>query len=154
VSRSRVVWVVLVVLTVAAVGVGAWFFVRDEYPFQEVGDGDVLALVYARSEASGRVFGYVDDPPADLAVWISRWERDADGEAVSTEDTVTVMLRDGRRLRLEVGGSRGYASWIGSDGKAGDSFGVHFNEAFVWYVRGLRAGVEAGPAVETTPTPR
>jgi len=154
VSYSRIVWTGLVVLTVVAVGVGAWFFVRDEYPFQEVGEGDVLALIYESPREGGDVLGYVADPPAELPVWISRWERDADGGSVPTEVTITVMLSDGRRLVLDVGGSRGYATWIDADGKAGDSFAVHFNEAFVWYVRGLSTGFKEGPAIVDTPAPQ
>ena len=54
----RIVWIVLAVLTVAAVVVGAWFYVRDEYAFQEVGDDDVTGLTYEGPTGDGWVYGY------------------------------------------------------------------------------------------------
>ena len=141
----KVVVAILAVLTVVAVGIGIWFFVRDEYPFQ-VGDGDVAAVTYEYRDQNVWVSGTVTDPPDDLAGWISGWERDASGESPSTDSTVTIILRDGRRLRLNVGGKRGYGSWVGADGRSGPSLGVHFNDAFVWYVRGLGDGFGGGSA--------
>jgi hypothetical protein len=154
VSRARIVWVVLVVLTVIVVGVGVWFFVRDEYPFQQVGDDDVVGLTYDRGGPGSRVIGYVGHPPRDLPGWVRSWERNSGGDETSVEAVVTVLLRDGRRLRLEVGGARGYACWIGADGRAGESFGGPFNEAFIWYIRGLGVGLDARPPVEPSPTPQ
>jgi hypothetical protein len=144
----KVVWIVLAVLTVVGVAVGAWFFVRDEYPFQGVGDDDVVALIYEQQGDDGPVVGYVDDPPDELGGWIRGWERDTSGEAAATSVLVTVLLRDGRALRLDVGGDatqRGYAAWVATDGRPGESLAVHFNDAFIWYLGGLRDGLLENP---------
>lgn len=137
----KIVWIVLAALTVVAVGVAAWFYVRDEYAFQDVGSGDVVALTIDIQGDSGRVFGYIDDPPSDFPSWMRGWERDTSGESAETDTVVTVILDDGRRVRLDVGGQRGYATWIGVDGTTGETVAVHFNDSFVWYLAGVRAGL-------------
>jgi hypothetical protein len=145
--RSPVVWL-LVALTVVAVAVGIWFFVRDEYPFN-LGPDDVVALTYESHGENGPLFGYVEDPPADLAGWVSLMERDTSGEAVPVEATVTIMVADGRRLRLEVSGGRATARWVGIDGRPGTPVTVHLDDRLVWYLKGLRVGLEsASPPVQ------
>jgi hypothetical protein len=151
----RTVWIALAALTVVAVAVGAWFYVRDEYVFQDVGDGDVAGLTYEGPTGDGWARGSVDDPPAELAGWIRGWERDTSGESVSTDITVTIVLSDGRAIRVDAGGTRGYATWIAADGTTGQSLAVHLNDAFVRYVEGVGDGLTAAPAIpdDASPSP-
>jgi hypothetical protein len=137
----------LLVVTIVAVGVGAWFFVRDEYPFQV--ESDIAFLAFEGHGDGGWRYGYVDDPPPELGEWLSSMERDASGDTVTPEEQLTVVLADGRRLHLIVGGDRGIAHWIAADGTTGPSVPVHIDQRLMWYVRGLAMGLGAG----TSPAP-
>ena len=149
----RTVWIALAVLTVVAVAVGAWFYVGDEYAFQDVNDGDVAGLTYAGPTGDGWALGSVDRPPEELAGWIRGWERDTSGESATTDVIVTIELTDGRAIRVDVGGTRGYATWIAADGTTGQSVAVHLNDAFVRYVEGVGDGLTAAPAIPSEPSP-
>lgn len=150
----RIVWIVLAVLTVAAVVVGAWFYVRDEYAFQEVGDDDVTGLTYEGPTGDGWVYGSIHETPADLPRWIRGWERDTSSESVTTDVTVTIALADGRAIRVDIGGKRGYATWISAGGAAGKSVAVYLNDGFVRYIEGLGDGLTASsPTPAASPSP-
>ena len=141
--RRVVVWV-LVAVTVVLVGVGIWWFVRDEYPFG-VDAEEIAAMSYERSLAGVAVGGYVSEPPRDLAGWLSAMERDSTGEDVATTGAIMVYLHDGRCLRLELDGSRGVGTWIAPDGSADEPVGVHVPDQLVRYLDGLDDGLTAIP---------
>ena len=133
---SRATFWGAVMLTIVLVGVGIWFYVRDDYPFQ-IGSSEITGMVY-HSVASGRpVAGYVGNPPAELATWISGMEETSTPESSPATTVVTIVRSDGPSLRIAMDGSRGYASWVSADGTATPAVGLHLNESFVWYVRGV-----------------
>ena len=142
-----------VALTIALVA-GIWYYVRDDYPFQLSSD-QIAGLSYhpcrppVRARSRSRV---TSRPPADLADWISSMEKDSSDETVSVTTVATVVLTDGRQLRLYLGGSRGRALGRAQRGQS-TPVGVQFNQPFVWYLQGVGDALAASPSVEPQPAP-
>jgi hypothetical protein len=142
-----------VALTVGLVAFGIWYFVRDDYPFQ-LTSGQILGLSYHSVAAGTTVSGYVSNPPAELADWISSMEKDSSDEPVPVTTVVTVDQVGGSSLLIYLGGSRGYGRWVEPDGTESAPIGVQLNQAFVWYVRGVGDGLSASQGVpEPAPGP-
>ena len=152
-----------VALTIALVAFGIWYYVHDDYPFQLTSD-QIAGLSYhsvptssvsglASGSASSSVSGYISDPPAELADWVSSIEKDSSDETVVVTTVVTVVQTDGRLLRLFLGGSRGYGRWVEPDGSESTPVGVQLNQAFVWYVQGVGDALAASRQTEPQPTP-
>lgn len=153
-----------VVATIALVAFGIWYYVHDDYPFQLTSD-QIAGLAYhslptgspAQGSASGSgsasasVSGYISDPPAELAGWVSSIEKDSSEENASATTVVTVVETDGRLLRLFLHGSRGYGRWVEPDGTQSEAVGVRLNQAFVWYVRGVGDALIASQQAEPRP---
>jgi len=157
--RRWLFWIV-VLLTIAAVAFGVWYYVRDDYPFQ-VTAGEIRGLSY-QAGTEGLVFsGTVASPPSDLADWLSSTEQDASDQPIRPAGVVTVHLVDGRSLRLAVDLDTRIAvgRWVSPDGVAGAVTRVHLGQDFAWYLRGVHDGLverwsEPGPAATTaSPSP-
>jgi hypothetical protein len=132
-----------VALTIALVAFGIWYYVRDDYPFQ-MASGEITGLTY-RSVSSGvTVSGYIGRPPDELADWISATEKISTAESAPATTVVTIVRSDGPSLRIEVDGTRGYASWVNPDGSATTPVGLRLTNDFLWYLRGV------GDALATT----
>jgi hypothetical protein len=149
-----------VVLTIALVAFGIWYYVHDDYPFQ-ISSDQIAGLSYhsvptgssVSGSASGSVSGYISDPPVELADWVSSMEKDSSDETVPVTIVVTVVQTDGRLLRLFLGGSRGYGRWVEPDGTESTPVGVQLNQAFVWYVQGVGDALAASQQAEPQPAP-
>ena len=125
-----------VALTIALVGFGIWYYVRDDYPFQ-LTPSEITGLSY-RSVATGAVVsGYITHPPVELADWISSMEKDSSDQAVPMTTVVTIVRSDGPSLRLAIGGTHGDGSWVAANGVATAAVGVQVGQAFLWYLRGV-----------------
>ena len=152
----RVLFWVGVALTIALVAFGIWYYVHDDYPFQLSSD-QIAGLSYhsMASAPSDRasVTGYISNPPADFASWVSSMEKDSSDETVPVTTVVTVVLTDGRQLRLYLGGSRGLGQWVEPGGTESTPVGVQLNEPFVWYLQGVGDALAASRQVEPQPTP-
>jgi hypothetical protein len=152
---SRISFWVLVGFTIVAVTVGVWYYVRDDYPFQ-VNSTEIVGLAYRTTARDGTVTGYVTRPPAELADWISAMEQDSAQQTAPLTSVVTVVLAGGRGLRLNVdlGSQLGNAWWLSPDGTTTAPIGIHLSQAFVWYLRGVAAGLAApGRQLEASPSP-
>jgi len=140
--RQIALWVG-VALTVALVALGIWYYVRDDYPFQ-LTSTEITGLAY-RSVATGQVVsGVVSHPPAELAGWISGMEKETLDTTEPATAEVTILRSDGPALRLSIADGHAAASWVYADGHATAPVGLQVNEAFLWYLRGVRAGLESG----------
>lgn len=152
----RVLFWAGVALTIALVSFGIWYYVHDDYPFQLSSD-QIAGLSYhsMASPSTGRVSesGYISNPPADLADWVSSMEKDSSDEAVPVTTVVTVVLTDGSSLRLYLGGSRGLGQWVEPNGTESTPVGVQLNQPFVWYLKGVGDALGASPRAEPQPTP-
>ncbi len=140
--RRAVFWTG-VALTIALVGFGIWYYVRDDYPFQ-LTSSEIIGLSYRSATTGAVVSGYISRPPAELADWISSMEKDSSEEAVPVTTVVTVVRSNGPSLRLSIGGAQGYGSWVGANGVASTPVGVQVGQAFVWYLRGVGDALAAG----------
>jgi hypothetical protein len=156
-GTNRLTFLALVLVTVAAVGVGVWYFVRDDYPFQ-IATGDIRGFSYEGWTAAGqaglvRASGYITDPPPQLAGWVSAMEKDANNAPLHIVGVMTLVLRDGRSLRLDLDldVGRGQGRWIEPGGAESVPQGVQLSQAFTWYARGVAAGLAATPRA-ITPT--
>jgi hypothetical protein len=152
---SRISFWVLVGFTIVGVTLGVWYYVHDDYPFQ-VSSAEIVGLAYRSSAGDGAVAGYVARPPVELADWISAMEQDSSEETAPLTTLLTVVLSGGRMLRLNVDldSRHGNGWWLSSDGTPSPAIGVHLSQAFVWYLRGVGAGLAAtGPQLEASPTP-
>jgi hypothetical protein len=153
--RRALFWVG-VALTIALVAFGIWYYVRDDYPFQLSSD-QIAGLSYHSVPSAGSgmvsVSGYISHPPADLAEWVSSMEKDSSDETVPVTTVVTVVLTDGRQLRLFLGGSRGFGGWVEPGGSHSAPVGVQLNQPFVWYLQGVGDALAASRQVEPQPTP-
>jgi hypothetical protein len=153
--RRALFWVG-VALTIALVAFGIWYYVREDYPFQLSSD-QIAGLSYHSMPSAGSgmvsVSGYISHPPADLAEWVSSMERDSSEQTVPVTTVVTVVLADGRRLRLFLGGSRGFGSWVEPGGSQSTPVGVQLNQPFVWYLQGVGDALAAGRSTEPRPVP-
>ena len=145
-----------VALTIALVAFGIWYYVRDDYPFQLSPD-QIAGLSYHSVAAPGSgavsVSGYISEPPADLADWVSSMEKDSSDETVTVTTVATVVLTDGRQLRLYLGGSRGFGRWVEPGGAQSTPVGVQLNQPFVWYLQGVGDALAASPSFEPQPAP-
>jgi hypothetical protein len=137
----RVPFIALLVLTIVIVVGGIWYFVRDEYPFQLVA-GDVTGAT-VESLAGAKVFGVVPSPPADLAGWVSSSERDSTDMRPPATMRITIALRDGRLLRLDVGPEVTYGTWLGGEGAAGPPDEIATSHDLYWYLAGVAAGLRS-----------
>jgi len=157
------------VATIAAVGAGIWYYVRDDYPLQ-LTPTEITGLVVRAATSDGVVSGYIAHPPAELAQWVSSMEKDSsDVAGAPATITVTIERSDGPALRLSIGGQLAAASWIGPGGSATAPIGVQVNQAFRWYLHGVTdaltnpgrrmvprstsAGAGASPSPEASPSP-
>ncbi len=148
--RRALFWIG-VALTIALVGVGIWYYVRDDYPFQ-LSSTEITGLSYRSVGAAGAVSGYIVRPPPELADWISSMEKDSSDQSVPVTTVVTIVRSDGPALRLAIGGNRGFASWLQPSGSTATApVGVQLGPAFVWYLRGVG---DALAASHHTVTPR
>jgi hypothetical protein len=134
-----------VALTIGLVAFGIWYYVRDDYPFQ-LAAGQIVGLSYSSVAAGSTVSGYIADPPAELADWISSMEKDSSDTTVPVTTVVTVVQADGPSLRLYLGGQHGYGRWVESDGSQSPAVGVQVSQAFAWYVRGVGDALGAARA--------
>jgi hypothetical protein len=144
-GRARV-WVPLLIATVVLVSVGIWYFLRDEYPFQ-ISQGDIVQVDYETFGSFGSAAGVVPTPP-NLAAWIGGMELNTSGERTDTNAVMVVVLRDGRSLRLDLGATTAYGTWV-TGGQDGDSVGVDIPKPFRSYLSGLAAGLRAAPRTFT-----
>jgi hypothetical protein len=140
--RQTALWVG-VALTVALVALGIWYYVRDDYPFQ-LTSTEITGLAYRSVTAGQVVSGVVSHPPAELAGWISGMEKQALDTSQPATTEVTILRSDGPALRLSIAGGQAAASWVYADGRTTPPVGLQLNEAFVWYLHGLRDGLATG----------
>ncbi len=147
-GRARV-WVPLLIATVVLVGVGIWYFLRDEYPFQ-ISEADIVQVDYETFGSFGSAAGVIPTPP-NLAAWIGGMELDTSGERTVTNAVMVVVLRDGRSLRLDLGATSAYGTWI-TGGREGDRVGVAIPKPFRSYLSGLAAGLRASSRTLTPPS--
>jgi len=134
-----------VVVTVAAVAVGIWYYVRDDYPFQ-LTSNEITGLTVNAVLDGRAVSGSIAHPPQDLAQWISSMEKSASDETGPPADTVvTVERSNGPALRLSIDDTYAAASWIGADGSATPPVRLQVNQAFLWYLRGVIDGLANTP---------
>ena len=80
-------------------------------------------------------------------------EKDSSDETVTVTTVVTVVLTDGRQLRLYLGGSRGFGRWVEPGGAESTPVGVQLNQPFVWYLQGVGDALAASRQVEPQPAP-
>ncbi|HMK91641.1 MAG TPA: hypothetical protein VK576_01460 [Thermoleophilia bacterium] len=154
--RRLVFWLV-VLLTIAAVAFGVWYYVRDDYPFQ-VTAGEIRGLTY-QAGTEGLVFsGTIATPPSDLADWLSSMEQDSSDQPLRPVGVATVRLVGGRSLRLAVDLDARLAlgRWVSPGGVEGATTRVHIGQGLAWYLRGVHDGLversQSGPAA-TSPSP-
>jgi hypothetical protein len=140
--RQAALWVG-VGLTIALVALGIWYYVRDDYPFQ-LTSTEITGLAIRSSVAGHVVSGVVAHPPAELATWISGMEREALDTTQPATIEVTVLRSDGPALRLSIADGHAAASWVDADGHVTPPVGLQLSEAFLWYLRGLRDGLDTG----------
>ncbi len=140
--RQAVVWVG-VALTVALVAIGIWYYVRDDYPFQ-LTSTEITGLAFRSVTAGQVVSGVVSHPPSELAAWISGMEKETLDTSQPATAEVTVLRSDGPALRLSIADGHAAASWVYADGHATPPVGLQLNQAFLWYVRGVRDGLDTG----------
>ncbi len=154
-TMGRLAFWGIVLLTVAGVAVGIWYYVRDDYPFQ-ISQADIRGFGYRAETPKGSVAGYVTDPPAELAAWISAMEKDATDEPLRIDGVLTLFLADGRSLQfaLDLNELRGAGRWVAPDGAETAPEGVHVGPALAWYLRGVAAGLLATPRDLTPPPAR
>ena len=150
--RRAVFWMG-VALTIALVGIGIWYYVHDDYPFQ-LTPSEITGLSYRSVAAGGAVSGYIVRPPAQLADWISSMEKISSDQSVPVTTVVTVVRSDGPSLRLSIGGASGFGSWVDVNGAATAPVAVQLGQAFLWYLRGVGDALAAsGHAVTPRSTP-
>jgi len=141
-SRQAALWVG-VALTVVLVAIGIWFYVRDDYPFQ-LASTEITGLTFRSVTAGQVVSGVVTHPPAELADWISGMEKVALDTSRPATTEVTILRSDGPALRLSIAGDQAAASWVDADGHATPPVGVQLSQAFLWYLHGVRDGLQTG----------
>jgi hypothetical protein len=137
VSRGRLAVWAGVVATIAAVAFGIWYYVRDDYPLQ-LTSTEITGLAVRAVTADGPVSGYIAHPPAELAQWVSSMEKVSSDVAEPVTTTVTIERSDGPALRLAIDGPQAAASWVDADGSATPPVSVQVNQAFLWYLHGVR----------------
>ena len=148
----RLLFWALVLLTIAAVSFGVWYYLRDDYPFQ-LTSGEITGLSY-QAGASGLVeSGTVAAPPAGLADWVSTMEQDASDAPIEPTGVATIHLADGRSLSLAVDYAARIAlgRWVSSSGREGAEVRVHLGQDMAWYLQGVHDGL-SGQAPQTGPT--
>ena len=141
-----------VAATIAAVGVGIWYYVRDDYPLQ-LTSTEITGLVVRAATSDGVVSGYIAHPPAELAQWVSSMEKDSSEATEPATTTVTIERSDGPALRLSIGGQQASASWIGPGGSATAPIGVQISQAFQWYLHGVTDALSNGGRMVPRRTP-
>jgi hypothetical protein len=147
-------------LTIALVALGIWYYVRDDYPFQ-LTSTEITGLAFRSSVAGHVVTGVVAHPPPELATWISGMEKVALDTSQPATIVVTILRSDGPALRLSIADGSAAASWVDVDGRTTPPVGLQLNQAFLWYLRGVRDGVDAGggrvrplgPQTTSSPSP-
>lgn len=140
--RRIALWVG-VALTVALVALGIWYYVRDDYPFQ-LTSTEITGLAIRTSVGGHVVSGIVAHPPAELATWVSSMEKETLDTSQPATMQVTILRSDGPALRLSIAAGHAAASWVDADGHATPPVGLQLNQAFLWYLRGVRDGLATG----------
>ena len=133
-------FIVLLVVSVVAAVAGIWYFMRDEYPFQ-FRSADVAGAT-VESLSGAKVFGAIPAPPAELAGWISSSELDTSEVTLPATVRITIALRDGRWLQLDVGPEVTWGAWIGGVTSSAP-VEIATNHDLYWYLEGVVAGLRS-----------